>query len=363
MWSPTIETEADIIFNPPINVENKYIDIMGQPLKERGFRVHALDNFFASREHFKSIRLVHLNWFENVDDSSFLSAFRSFVRKMIVLSAIHWGKKILIWTMHNRTSHEKKSGFFSRVITRYLILWSDAIIIHSQQSRSLIESQYPAAVDKLVYLPHPDFIGNYGPIAEEVLEEPQPLPLKLLFIGAVKPYKNIELLIQAVGEFQEAVSLTIAGKPNTSEYKQRITELANSAQNIRLKLEFIPDDELPRLMQESDLLVLPYDLNSSLNSGTVILAFSYKKTVICPVIGTIEDLKEAMVNVFHYTYQSDEEHLEQLKLQIDKAVKMKREDSRIFNVLGDNMFHHVEERHNKKNVGERLVNVYRSLLD
>src|SRR5690606_21936083 len=147
------------------------------------------------------------------------------------------------------------------------------------KSREIISSRYPDAVERLFYLPHPDFIGSYGPIPPAT-EQASPTPLRLLFIGAVKPYKNIELLIKVAGEFKDEVSLTIAGKPNTSAYRQTITELAASAGNIKLMLRFIPDHELPLLMAASDLLVLPYDLESSLNSGTVILAFSYKKTII-----------------------------------------------------------------------------------
>lgn len=352
-----------VIFNPSVNEENKYIDIMVQPLRDQGYEVHALDGFLSSKKHFQSIRLVHLNWFENVDDSSRRSALRSFLRKMSVLIIIRRSKKKLIWTMHNRASHEKKSGFFSRTITKYLIRWSNVIVIHSEKSRSIISDQYPDAADKLFYLPHPDFIDSYGPIPDQGANPRNTIPLQLLFIGAVKPYKNIEMLIRAVASYKEAVSLTIAGKPNSQAYHDRISELARSAGNINLKLEFIPDDELPRLIQQADVLVLPYNIHSSLNSGTVILAFSYKKTVICPEIGTIEDLREAKMNVLSYLYQSEEEHLQQLKLQISRAVKMKEENPEVFDQLGGQMFDYINEVHNKGLVGRKLSSLYRSLLD
>lgn len=351
-----------IIFNPSVNEENKYIEIMVRPLQEEGYVVHALDDFFSSIKHFQSIKLIHLNWFENVDDSSFRSAFRSFLRKMFVLITIRMSGKKLVWTMHNRASHEKRTGWFSRTITGYLIRWSHKIIIHSQKSRNIISSQYPHAVEKLFYLPHPNFIGSYGTLPDS-RETTSPTPLKLLFIGAVKPYKNIELLINAVRGFRQEVFLTIAGKPNTSAYKQAIDQLARDAGNVQLLLKFIPDDELPALMQQADLLVLPYDLKSSLNSGTVILAFSYKKTVICPEIGTIEDLNEAKENVLYYGYQSEEEHLEQLKHQITTAIRMKAENPKIFYHLGEEVFHHVNQVHNKNLIVEKLLSLYQNLLE
>src|SRR5690606_34816073 len=95
---------------------------------------------------FDSIHLVHLNWLENVDDSSYQSALKSFFRKRFVLSVFRISGKKLVWTMHNRSSHEKRTGWISRTITRYLIKWSPKIVIHSHQSRAIMAKEYPAAL-------------------------------------------------------------------------------------------------------------------------------------------------------------------------------------------------------------------------
>src|SRR5690554_6115384 len=182
-----------IIFNPPENKGNKYVEIMVRPLREHGYEVYPLDGFLSDWKHFRSIRLVHLNWFENVDDSSFLRAFRSFMRKMFVLMVVHWSQKKLVWTMHNRTSHEKKLGFFSRTITRFLIKWADRIVIHNNLSAEILSDKSPTAAKKSYYLPHPEFIDVYGPPMEQKKTSSKDV-LSLLFIGTVKPYKNIELL-------------------------------------------------------------------------------------------------------------------------------------------------------------------------
>jgi len=350
-----------IIFNPPVNDENKYIEIMVAPLRKYGLIVHPLDDFFSSRKHFESVRLVHLNWFENIDESSYRSALRSFARKLFVLSAIRMSGKKLVWTMHNRASHEKRTGWLSRAITGLLMRWSHRIIIHSKESEEIVERQYPDALHKLFYLPHPEFIDSYGPIPEEAATLTG-LPLKLLFVGAVKPYKNIELLIKIAAEFDNKVHVTIAGKPNTPAYGEAIRQAAEAAGNVHLIPEFIPDHELPRLMQHCDLLVLPYDLNSSLNSGTVILAFSYKKTVICPEIGTIDDLGKAKKHVLHYHYRSEEEHMDQLRTQVAKAIGMKNRNPQIFKLLGNEVFQHVKQEHSKDMVGHRLLSLYQELL-
>ena len=354
--------ETPIIFNPSENEGNKYIEIMVRPLRENGYTVYPLDGFLSGWTHFRSIRLVHLNWFENVDDSSFRRAFRSFMRKMFVLTIIHWSGKKLVWTMHNRTSHEKKLGFFSRTITKFLVKWSDRIVIHNHLSAKILSHKNPKAAKKSYYLPHPDFIGVYGPPITNKKASPRDV-LSLLFIGTVKPYKNIELLIDAVRPFRDQVSLTIAGEPNPASYGETISRLASSAGNIRLILDFIPDAELPGIIGESDLLILPYDLKSSLNSGTALLAFSYQKTVICPEIGTIEDLGKAKQYVFHYQYTTEEEHLQSLIGQIGKALELKEKDLSILPGLGTSMFEYIESAHEKSRVTEKMINLYRDLLN
>lgn len=351
----------DIIFNPPQNNENKYVDIMVSALRLAGFDVHPLDNIFSSWRHFRSVKLVHLNWFENLDDSSSWKAGISFLRKLTVLTAIKLSGKKLVWTMHNRVSHEKRMSYFSRLLTKMLITWSDAIIIHARQSGYLLEQDYPGIARKIVYIPHPDFTGVYGPVSSPS-EKWRETPLSLLFIGAVKPYKNIELLIDVVATCGADVQLTIAGKPSSMEYQKLIEKHAAKAGNVSLLLRFIQDDELPALLAHSDLLVLPYDLASSLNSGTVILAFSYKKTVICPKIGTLADMEEVLGDTFHYHYHTPDEHRAALKKQITSALSLKRENPEALSQKGVRLYHYIGEVNDKQEAGTDLAGVYKRLL-
>ena len=351
----------DIIFNPPVNKENQYIQILVGELRAKGYRIHPLDNFFSSFKHFKSIKLVHLNWFENVDDSGFFVAMRSFMRKLVVLTAIRISGKPLVWTMHNRTSHEQGLTFFSRTITRLLIRWSHRIIIHTRQSEPILASYGANIVRKAVYLPHPNFIGIYGDIPADTAHDGH--KLHLLFTGMVKPYKNLELLIEVVGKLVGQVQLTIAGKAIDASYERQILEMAREAGNVELMPYFVPDSELAALIVKADLLVLPYDLSSSLNSGTVILAFSYKKTVICPEIGTITDMGERQADIFHYHYNIKEEHHTALLEQITRAAALKQHNPAALCEMGNRLYEYVDTIHDKHRVGEQLDVIYRTLMN
>lgn len=355
-----MESHTKIIFNPCENKENQYIAILVNGLEKHGFDVSRLDDFLSSMSHFKSIQLLHLNWFENLDDSSSSSMWKSYFRKLVVLAAIKFGKKKLVWTMHNRLSHEKKSGKLSRTLTQKIVAQADAIVIHSAISRDILRSQYPNLRAKIVHIPHPDFVDVYGAILPESSEERTP-QLKLLFLGAIKPYKNIELLVEVARKFPEEVHLTIAGNPNSEAYRSELQKLADKAPNISLELKFIPDEELPSYIHQSDLLILPYSLDSSLNSGTVILGFSYGRTVICPRIGTIDDL-DGGEDVFDYSYENESEHLEALEKQIQKAITLHQNNPNSLIEKGHRMRDLVLKKNNKQDVTDSLIELYRSLL-
>ncbi|MEB2774824.1 glycosyltransferase [Algoriphagus sp. D3-2-R+10] len=356
-----MDSNTKIIFNPCENKENRYIAILVNALEKHGFQVSPLDDFLSSATHFQSIKLLHLNWFENLDDSSTKSMWKSYFRKLVVLAAIKLGNKKLVWTMHNRLSHEKKSGKLSRALTRKIVTQADAVVIHASITKDILRSQYPNLQAKIAHIPHPDFIDVYGPMLPESSVESNS-PLKLLFLGAIKPYKNIELLIEIAQQFPTDIHLTIAGNPNSESYQRELQKLAFEASNISLELKFIPDKVLPIYIHKSDLLVLPYSLESSLNSGTVILAFSYGRTVICPRIGTIDDLG-AGEDVFDYSYASESEHREALKKQIQLAITLKRNNPESLQEKGLRMREMVQKKNEKENVSAQLIDLYKTLLD
>ena len=347
-----------LIFIPPDNPENKYIEILVSYLRRKGHKVYPLESLLSSRSRFRDIDLVHLNWFENITDKSHIEAWKSFVKKILVLNLIRLSRKPLVWTMHNRMSHEKKTGKLSRILVKKLILWSDAIIIHSHESEAQLLAEDPTVMDRVHYLPHPDFIGSYGP---SLPTQTHP-KLRLLFIGAIKPYKNLELLIEAVKSFNGAVSLTIAGKPFSESYKSSLEQLADGIPEINLQLRFIEDSELPFLLAAADLLVLPYDLGSSLNSGTVLLAFSYKKSIICPWIGTLRDMETEASNFFAYTYQDSTSHVQALRKTISEVIELHRLDPDKIKTMGEAMQAYVKVEHEKNKVAQQLEGVYVNIL-
>jgi hypothetical protein len=64
--------------------------------------------------------------------------------------------------------------------------------------------------------------------------------------------------------------------------------------------------------------VFPYDKKSSLNSGAMLMAFSYGKTVMVTDIAMADDFNENMI--YKYRYSSEIEHIEVLKTIMENII-------------------------------------------
>ncbi len=353
-----MRNDKKILFNPDQNAENKYIDQLIGPLVEKGYNISSLDQLFMSWKHFWSIRLAHLNWFENLHADKL---YKSLFRKLLVLSLLKLTGKKLVWTMHNRQSHEGETGKWSVRLSNLLLSWSDAIVIHSKSSKDILSGKNKALVSKTYYVPHPNFVNAYGEVVSS--EHRSAAPLKLLFIGAVKPYKNIELLIRVCAGIGPSVSLSICGSASSAAYAGKLQKLAAMQRNVELNLRFIPDGEIPALIGDADVLVFPYDIKSSLNSGSVYLAFSYQRTVICPAIGSISDLsKEAQEKVFAYTYTDEFSHARKLRQRIETAVTLKQRNPLYLEEMGLFLYAEMLEKHDPYQSASALDRLYDRLL-
>lgn len=340
-----------IVFDPKTGKGNRYIDIVVEGLRKNNYQVYSLQEIFRNPSLFRQTKFIHVNWFDN------LNTPWDFVKRILKLLVILVFNKKLIWTLHNRAPHGGQSvAKLQKLLTYLLVRFSHKIVIHCLVSKEIISQYSKKAVSKAIYIPHPNYIGEYGPRFTELIDKDQ--RLQLLFVGAVKPYKNIELLIDVVKQFSESdVQLRIAGKASNQDYQKSITDRIGSSAHIEYQSGFVKDERLIELLNQSDLVVLPYDLRSSLNSGTVILAFSYARSVICPTIGTILDTSDSQY-LMTYKYSTYNEHFKALTERIKDAIILKKENGNVYKEWGEHMFEQVSRDNNKNLVVESFDNLY-----
>lgn len=325
-----------------------YTNIILKGLRKRKFEIIPLSTFFSN---YRDVKIIHLNWYENI--ASTLN-FLNKTSKLIVFKIL--GKKI-VWTMHNKEPHENRKPSLQKAFRNLLIFFSDAIIIHSLDSKKELSKKGKKTIDKTFYLPHPDYIDVYGQINEIPSVVSNKTNLNLVFVGLVRPYKNLELLIDCVNIFGDKVKLVIAGKPKDDAYANSIREKAESNANITLDLKFIEDKILIKYIQDADLVILPYKINSVLNSGTVILSFSYGRSVICPNIGTINDIDDKSA-ILNYSYSRESHHEKKLIDVIDSAVRLKGHSPEVFKTWGLQMKDYIIKYHDSDTVIDELAKLY-----
>ena len=330
-----------IVFFPFDGRFNKYVDLMktafGSFAEVLPFN---LKNFFASK-------YFVFNWFEN---SRNLIAFI-----LVILLLKITGKKI-IWVMHNKIPHDSKNKFLSYLKMKIMAKSAEKIIIHSKSSAEHIKYK-----SKIVYIPHPNYVGVYGEIAEPKIA---PNKLKLLFLGFIKPYKNIELFIDVFSELNlENAELSICGFAKENYRKKILAKIAPN-KNIFPNIKFIADDEISHILAQNHILITPCNSESVLNSGSVILAFSYKRTVLSVKNGTLDDLRiirfENKNMFFTYEYDNFAEHKKILREKILYLYENYAENYNNLLDLGEECFEAVKENNSLEKISGILKQIFKS---
>lgn len=349
-------------FLPYESSDNKYIEIITSILKKNGSTIYRFSKLIRL-SFFVNCDIIYLNWYENILNKNKLKSLFEFCYKLLSLLILKLFCKKIVWTMHNRQQHDNSVSIFNKLLFSFLVYFSNRIIIHSKESAHILLEKYhnnEKIESKIRYIPHPNYINIYGNIVLDKSND-RSNRLYLLFMGKIRPYKNIELLIEVVKSLnKDDVYLNIVGEVSSCVYQQKIEKQISETENIKVDFNFVPDECIPDLLQSCDLLVLPYDISSSLNSGTVILGFSYKKSVICPEIGTISDL-ENKTCVFSYTYMSQEDHFIQLKTKIQEAISIKQLGNGL-DYMGEEVFNQVAASNSIERVQNELSKLYSELL-
>lgn len=346
----------NIAMQPNGSDNNKYIDLIQNSIKELGVTINSFEETFSNKQIFNQTEYFIVNWYESLYTNSLIKQSRNFIIKLIKLIKLKKANKKLIWVLHNKVPHDSKHVFYSKILMKWLVENSYKIIIHSKESKNVISelTNDLRIMEKVVYMPHPNYIGAYKDCNNNQKETGE--TLNLLFIGAIKPYKNVDLLIEVFNELNlDKVTLTLAGKVATKEYEKYITNIIGNNKNIKVDFRFIEDDEIVSLINESDMLVLPYDIKSSLNSGTIFLAFSNKKTVLSPLIGSLKDFDDKDL-FFSYEYESIEEHKKRLNNNILNIYNKYKKDNSLLQEMGMKCYQIVEKENNMEKIRDIFKN-------
>jgi beta-1,4-mannosyltransferase len=281
---------------PPQLPNNPYLDQLYAPMADLGFAIrrgrprYEIPRLLLGR----GPRILHLHFFDELTQrpGALATALRSLLFLGLLLALRLRGVR-LVWTAHNLRPHEQYHPLWGFLVYRTVARWSSRIIAHSAAARAQLQARY-GALPQCGIIPHGNYIGSYGAPCDRAgsraaLGLPPDRPV-LLYFGALRPYKGIELLLEAFAQLPERQrgTLIVAGAAKDRGYGAAIECQAAAIAGVRLELGYIPDQRLARLLGAADLVVLPY--HSMLTAGSLLGALSYARPVVAPAFGPIGEL-------------------------------------------------------------------------
>ncbi len=159
----------------------------------------------------------------------------------------------------------------------------DAVVAHSEHSAARLRDELGLDPARVRTIPH----GAFDYLTR--LPEEKPLPPELegaegpviLFFGLLRPYKGIEVLLEAFRQV-EGAELWIVGNPRMDVAPLRALA-AEAPGLVRLVDRFVDEVEIPAIFRRADLLALPY-LDAE-HSGVLYTALAFGKPLVLSTVG------------------------------------------------------------------------------
>jgi glycosyltransferase involved in cell wall biosynthesis len=166
----------------------------------------------------------------------------------------------------------------------------DAVIAHSEHGAARLRDEVGLDSARVHVIPH----GAFDYLAR--LPEEKPLPAQLegaggpviLFFGLLRPYKGVDVLLEAFREV-EGAELWIVGNPRMDV--EPLRKLAAEAPGrVRFVTRFVEDAEIPAIFRRADVVVLPYrDIEQS---GVLYTGLAFGKPMVLTDVGGFPELGE-----------------------------------------------------------------------
>lgn len=276
-----------VIFAPDYG-DNDYQPSLKAALSSLGVEVFSADRRILFPVAWPCLRIspqvLHLHWLGPYLFSS--NRLFSIIKFLFFISELFFcrlkGVRI-VWTVHDIYNHEGYQKGLEIFFNRIIILLADSLVVHSQAQKTALASFYGAdAGNKTVVAAEGgyDHIYSKGISASEARGRLSAASDKkvFLFYGNIRPYKGLDVLIDAFKMDPEGKVLLIAGKCIDRITEERIKDRISRFPDIVFYPGYISAEQTALLFSAADAVVLPY--LAIFNSGLIPMCLSMGKPVI-----------------------------------------------------------------------------------
>jgi len=192
----------------------------------------------------------------------------------------------LVLTVHNVVPHDRDSPALRRALAA-VYRGPQMLVVHTAVARQRLIDEFGIAPARITVMEH----GLDDPVVRTQAQidairtglgyEPQ--HRLVLFLGWVRPYKGVDLLLQACGKLAPESRVLIAGNCIDAGYRASIERMmAEGAlrEKVRWEFGYLDEERVSALLSAADVLVMPYRqidqsgvLFSALRHGVPVVAF------------------------------------------------------------------------------------------
>jgi len=194
-----------------------------------------------------------------------------------------------VLTAHDLLPREPRPG--QARFQRSLYDAVDAVVVHSEYGRGQLVEELGIDPGKVRMIHH----GAFKHLTLQSAELPLPDDLRavdgpvVLFFGLLRPYKGIEVLLDAWRGI-EGAELWIVGRPRMPIEPLR----ARAPASVRFVPRYVSDAELPAFFRRADVVVLPYSRTERFDqSGVLATALAFGKPTVVSDVGGFGEVAAA----------------------------------------------------------------------
>ena len=233
--------------------------------------------------------IVHMQWLPLIEvcktEFFFIKLFKRANNKLKVFM-----------TVHNLYPHDtnKKESYKKNFL--YVTSILDGFFVHLNSNRDALHNEFNIPLEKIFVSYHGiyqhEFIHNHTGKADE--------KIKIVLYGLQKWYKGADIHINALKLLPTEVlvkcSTTIVGLTEPDLYEKFSKDA--SRLNVTWINEYVSDDELNHIIDDSTLILLPYREISQ--SGVLLLALSYMKPILTSNLDSFKETLEGYPNDYFF---------------------------------------------------------------
>ena len=247
--------------------------------------------------HYPRRELAFLRWLRGRPDIEVvhLQQWTLWLAAPLVRRIRAMGKRV-VFTVHNVVPH-KYPRFVPRALVRHWIRSAcrecDGLFVHTEALGEELSRFLGTPHPPIRVTPHGVWSRRLNGVTVPLME--QRLQRKrLLFFGAIRRNKGLDLLLAAASRLPE-YSITIAGDPVDVAYfancvRPQVERLKQAGISVEVHDRFIAEQELPALFADHSAIVLPYTADFVAQSGVVFMALAHEVPVVASQAGGLASL-------------------------------------------------------------------------